>query len=163
MLAAVKGNGSALKYASVELLGDREVVLTAVKDTGWALRFASTALRANREVVLAAVNDTGFALKYASAALQAHPLVLAVNEKNTEGAREYLVQLGKRTADSEQECTMIGDEIVEVERYFPDLHDAAQEASAAVESPWDASTGEWTAAHKRKRAKFESDVFACLQ
>ena len=71
VLAAVQQYGGALKYASEELRADREVVVTAVRQYGDALWYASEALRADREVVLAAVQQDGLALIYASVELQA--------------------------------------------------------------------------------------------
>jgi len=60
VLAAVRKEGSrskdALRYATKELMADREVVLTAVKRHGYALKHASEELKANREVVLDAVS-----------------------------------------------------------------------------------------------------------
>jgi len=47
------------------LRADREVVLAAVRQNGMALRFASAALQADREVVLAAVEQDGSALRHA--------------------------------------------------------------------------------------------------
>ena len=45
MLAAVQQNGFALRCASKELRGDKEVVLAAVQQNGLALRCASKELR----------------------------------------------------------------------------------------------------------------------
>jgi sulfur relay (sulfurtransferase) complex TusBCD TusD component (DsrE family) len=70
VLAAVNQNGHALQYASVELKNDREVVLTAVTQNGNALQFASLELKNDRGVVLAAVTYDGFVLKFASHELQ---------------------------------------------------------------------------------------------
>ena len=71
-LAAVKQYGDALRYASLELQSDREVVLAAVQQYGGALRYASEALRADREVVLATLQQYGcVALTYASEELWA--------------------------------------------------------------------------------------------
>ena len=55
MLAAVKNHGHALRFASAELRGDREIVLAAVKQRGCALLYASAELRGDREIVLVAV------------------------------------------------------------------------------------------------------------
>ena len=59
MLAAVKKNGFALRYASQQLRGDREVVLAAVKQDGDALCHASAELAGDREMELAAVKQNG--------------------------------------------------------------------------------------------------------
>jgi len=57
VLAAVRQNGKALRYASDELRADREIVLAAVRQSCWALEYASKDLRADREIVLAAVQQ----------------------------------------------------------------------------------------------------------
>jgi hypothetical protein len=63
VLVAVARNGQAglgwaklaLRHASAELKGDREVVLAAVAKSGEALYYASAELKGDREVVLAAM------------------------------------------------------------------------------------------------------------
>ena len=45
---------SVRQYASVELRGDRSVVLMAVDQSAWALEFASAELKADRTMVMAA-------------------------------------------------------------------------------------------------------------
>ena len=51
----MKKNGDALKYASDELKGDRDVVLAAVTQNGHALKYASDELKGDKDVVLAAL------------------------------------------------------------------------------------------------------------
>ena len=70
MLAAVSKNGGALKYATEELKGDREIVLAAVSKDASALRFATEELRGDREIVLAAVSKDGRALNCATNGLK---------------------------------------------------------------------------------------------
>ena len=60
----------ALQYASAEMKGDREVVLTAVALAGYALQYASEEVKGDREVVLVAVAQNSRALEHASAALK---------------------------------------------------------------------------------------------
>jgi len=69
VLAAVTQNGRALKYASEELKGDREVVLLAVTQDGFMLYHASEELKRDREVVLAALAQHELALDFVSAEL----------------------------------------------------------------------------------------------
>jgi hypothetical protein len=74
MLASVKQDGTALAYADLELMSDKEIVLTAVgHDRGQrtALQWAAPELQADREVVLAAVKASYCALAYASKELKA--------------------------------------------------------------------------------------------
>jgi len=83
VLAAVKQNGMALKYASANFQADRDFVLAAVKQDGTALVYASAMLRNDRDFVLAAVKQNGMALKYASANFQAdRDFVLAAVKQN---------------------------------------------------------------------------------
>ena len=57
------------------LLADREIVIAAVRGCGEALQFATPALRADREVVMQAVCSCGEAIHYASAVLQRDPSI----------------------------------------------------------------------------------------
>jgi hypothetical protein len=74
VLAAVSKHGKDLVYVSDEFRHDREVVLRAVandeSETGVALRCASIDLRGDREIVLAAVSKHGHSLQYASKELK---------------------------------------------------------------------------------------------
>ena len=54
VLAAVKKDGQALRYAADELKADREIVLAAVKKYGRALNYASDELKKDKEIILAA-------------------------------------------------------------------------------------------------------------
>ena len=47
----------ALKHASQQVRGDREVVRAAVEQDGWALKYASQQLRGDREMVVAALKQ----------------------------------------------------------------------------------------------------------
>ncbi len=61
--------GQLLAYAP-EYRGDREIVLAAVRQDGLALKFANPELRADREIVLVAVRQTRYAVRHADRALQ---------------------------------------------------------------------------------------------
>ena len=50
MLAAVKQNGLALKFAADHLKADREIVLAAVSQFGNAIEYAAESLRTDSEV-----------------------------------------------------------------------------------------------------------------
>ena len=97
VLAAVRQNGHAIEYASVELKTDKEVVLAAVQQTGWALEYASAELQADKEAVLAAVQQNGLVL--ACAELKADKeVVLAAVQQNGWALRYASVE---RKADKE--------------------------------------------------------------
>ena len=51
---AVKNSGPALRYASDDLKGNKDVLLEAVKNWGYALRYASEELKGDKELVLEA-------------------------------------------------------------------------------------------------------------
>ena len=57
-MVAVQSDGLTLRFASVELRDDREIVLTAVAQNSNALEAASEALRDDAAVVLAAANSS---------------------------------------------------------------------------------------------------------
>lgn len=69
VLGAVRKCGYALEYA-LELRGDKEIVLVAVRKCGLALQFASDGLKDDKEVVLRAVEQDGLALVFASTPLK---------------------------------------------------------------------------------------------
>ena len=93
-LDAVKQNGAALRHASQELKGDREVVLEAVKQNGAALRYASEELKRDREVVLEAVKLNGEALQHASQELKRdREVVLEAVKQNGEALRHASEEL----------------------------------------------------------------------
>lgn len=81
VLAAVKADGSVLRYASENLRSDREVVLVAAQTAGLeALRDTSNLeFRSDREIVLTAARNYPDALRLASSELQSDKeLVLSV-------------------------------------------------------------------------------------
>ena len=65
-MTAVASVWHALRLATEELRGDREVVLTATASNGLALRFAAEELRGDREVVMTAMVENGYALHHAT-------------------------------------------------------------------------------------------------
>jgi hypothetical protein len=52
---------------------DKKAVLAAVKRDGWALQFASMELKGDPKIVLAAVKQNDGAIQFASAKLQEDP------------------------------------------------------------------------------------------
>ncbi|CAE7350317.1 fpaA [Symbiodinium sp. CCMP2456] len=93
--AIVSSQGRALKYASVELRADENLVLLATSFFGTAFADAAPELRANRRFVLAAVGSHGAALAHASDALQSDKSFLVEAAKAgsgscLQGARESL-------------------------------------------------------------------------
>ncbi len=89
ILEAVKRNGRALEYASLELKNDKDIVLEAVKQNGRALVFASDDLKINREVFLEAVKQDGRALQFASDVLKADREVVLEAVKQTGWALQF--------------------------------------------------------------------------
>ena len=70
VLAAVKKQGLALKYASDRLKADPRIVETAVRQNGAALAYAPSNFRDDRTTVRAAVQQSGMALEFASPQFQ---------------------------------------------------------------------------------------------
>ena len=92
ILEAVRKNGDALKYASIEGQGDREIVLEAIKTDGAGrspsgmLQYASEGPRKDKEVVLAAVRCNGMELRFASDELRKdREVVLAAVRRSNYG------------------------------------------------------------------------------
>eukprot|EP01043_Picozoa_sp_COSAG02_P031744 COSAG02_NODE_2085_length_9885_cov_9.743946_6_plen_89_part_00 len=75
MLAAVAQNRFALKYATAELKGDREIVLAAMAQDGSALKYATAELRRHR--ALGWIRTTNVALHCAKLRLALEPLGFA--------------------------------------------------------------------------------------
>eukprot|EP00931_Biecheleriopsis_adriatica_P067678 TRINITY_DN41775_c0_g1_i1.p1 TRINITY_DN41775_c0_g1~~TRINITY_DN41775_c0_g1_i1.p1 ORF type:complete len:484 (+),score=108.53 TRINITY_DN41775_c0_g1_i1:44-1495(+) len=71
VLAAVKASqGRALEHASLQLRGDKQVVMIAVSRNGLSLRHATPAMRFDREVVLTAIRECPMALEHAETSLR---------------------------------------------------------------------------------------------
>ena len=68
---AVRQNGLALQFASVELRTDSGIVAEAVGKNGMALKFTGPSVRADRISVFDAVESAGMALRYADDTLKA--------------------------------------------------------------------------------------------
>ena len=70
MLERVSQHGMALRDATEELKGDREIVMEAVSQQGFALQYATDELKGDHEIVMRAVSKDGFALRCASQELK---------------------------------------------------------------------------------------------
>lgn len=64
VLAAVRSNGLAIKYASIELQQNPEIILEAVKSNGAVLEILIGAFRKNRNIAMAAARSNGSVLKF---------------------------------------------------------------------------------------------------
>ena len=144
---------------SYKLKGGREIVLAAVQHDGFALKLASKELKADRGVVLAAVQNHGGALRYASEELKADPFVKALARRDVKFTCEYLKNLGRLRPTVASEFEALADKIVEIAKYFPELEQEAQDASAQVHNPRN-DNGTYSCAHKRDRNEFETE-FNC--
>lgn len=89
VLDIVQKCGMSLQGAQAELRADREVVLAAVRRNGLALRHASEALRADREVVLAALQQDGAALQYAAEEWKSDKSMVLAGVRQRPIARHY--------------------------------------------------------------------------
>jgi hypothetical protein len=61
-----RSGGWVLKYASDELINDKEFILTAVSVDGDAFKYTSDELKNDKEVILAAISNEAWALNYVS-------------------------------------------------------------------------------------------------
>jgi hypothetical protein len=69
-LDAVKANGNILQYVDKTFRKDKEIVLAAVKQNGFALRYA---LVEDKEIALAAVQQNPMAFEWVKEALRSDP------------------------------------------------------------------------------------------
>ncbi|GBR75752.1 hypothetical protein NO2_0395 [Candidatus Termititenax persephonae] len=108
VLAAVQNNGSALKYASETLRGDKELALLAIEKAIGSVGYLdlvsslSPELLDDKEVVLAAVNRNGIVLRYASETLRGdREVVLAAVNKNG-----YALEYASETLRGDREIVL---------------------------------------------------------
>ena len=92
MLNRVAQDPLALRFATEELRGDREVVMTAAAQEPIALFYATEELRGDREVVMTAVTSNGQALKYATEELRGDRGVVMAAVAKDGSALEYATQ-----------------------------------------------------------------------
>lgn len=89
VLAAVKHNGWALRWATESQRADAEIVLEAVKTAGSSLELAAPSLRADRNIVLTAVCQDGRALQYAAQTFRSDEEVVRVAVEQCGQALQY--------------------------------------------------------------------------
>ena len=94
VLAAVKrgtlsGFSLAFWYADASLRRDKEFVLAAVKEDGSALEYAHKKLKRNRKIVLTAIEQDGTALRYAAASLRRDKKIVLTAVKQNGWALQY--------------------------------------------------------------------------
>ena len=70
VISALSQDGDALRYASLELQNNIDVVKIAIENNYRALAYASNSIKNNRELILDAVVKNGTILEYASSELQ---------------------------------------------------------------------------------------------
>ena len=111
----------------------------------------------NFEKMMAAVKRNCMVLQVVSEELYHDPFVKAVADCDVEAARNYVKALGGTRPTEEADRDKVADKIVEVAKYFPELEQEAQDASARFENPLDVK-GDYSRAHKRSRAAFEAEM-----
>jgi len=99
MMMAVKECGTALKYASDKLRGDRALVFEAVHQNGSTLQQASEEVKADKEVVLEAVQRYGAALQWASEELRADQEIVMEAVKKDGISLEYASEKLRRNKE----------------------------------------------------------------
>ena len=70
VMTAVCRDGRLLEYATEERRSDQEMVMKAVSNNGSSLQFATEELRGHREIVMKAVSNNGFSLRFATEELR---------------------------------------------------------------------------------------------
>ena len=81
-MEAVKQEGVALRFASIKLRNDREVVKCAIKQNGSALKYASVKLMNDDSIAALALKQNGLALTYVRSGVRFNPkLVLLLLSK----------------------------------------------------------------------------------
>ena len=70
VMTAVSQNGLALCYATEEMKGDRQVVMTAMSENWGALQYATEEMKGDRQIVMTAASRNGYALHFATAELR---------------------------------------------------------------------------------------------
>ena len=124
VLAAVRQNGRALAWASLELRADKEVVLAAVAEDGRALEWAGPTLRADPDIVLVARTQQGQVLQDASPALQADrdAGVQAAVNSTASGAVDWHRRLRTRSDPGTRGCAGVkGPAVIRNHDDDPDL------------------------------------------
>ena len=91
-MQAVSGNCYALKYATEEMKGDREIVMAAVSKHGHTLQYATEELKGDREIVMAAVSKHGFALVYATEEMKGEREIVMAAVSQDGSALRYATQ-----------------------------------------------------------------------
>ena len=88
-LEYVKKQGYLLRYLSLELKDDYDVVLTALKENSFAIEHASERLKNNKELALLAVKEYGYPLEHVSERLKNDKEVVLAAVKANGRALEY--------------------------------------------------------------------------
>ena len=84
-MKAVSKHGNALEYATVELKGDREIMMKAVSENGFVLEHATTELKGDREIVMKAVSENGWSLRHATEKLRGDADLIEAALANSQG------------------------------------------------------------------------------
>ena len=77
--------GMALRCASREMKGNREVVMAAVSNWGTALQFATEEMKGDHEIVTKAVSQNGYALHFASEEMRGDAAMIEAALANSQG------------------------------------------------------------------------------
>lgn len=78
VLTVVQQCGSALQYAAADMKDDGRIVLAAVQNDGLALKSVSEQMKKNEWVVMAAVQENGLAIQYAAEEMKNNERIILV-------------------------------------------------------------------------------------
>eukprot|EP00326_Haptolina_ericina_P008730 CAMPEP_0181201908 /NCGR_PEP_ID=MMETSP1096-20121128/18552_1 /TAXON_ID=156174 ORGANISM="Chrysochromulina ericina, Strain CCMP281" /NCGR_SAMPLE_ID=MMETSP1096 /ASSEMBLY_ACC=CAM_ASM_000453 /LENGTH=252 /DNA_ID=CAMNT_0023292371 /DNA_START=37 /DNA_END=794 /DNA_ORIENTATION=+ len=89
VVAAVRQDAWAFRFASAEMRGDKDVAKAAVEKDGRSLQYAEEKLQADKTIVMLAVTNYGMALQFASDELQGDRDIVETALKNDPEALKH--------------------------------------------------------------------------
>jgi hypothetical protein len=132
VLLALQKEGAALKFASVELRGDRNIVSLAVHKNPLALKFASCDMQADKDIVMTAITGDGMAIHFCSAIWKFNVPTMLIALKNVQLGRfwDCISHLNERLMPII--CSLMIEEVMAQEEVdFTDKGCATQQQCAA--------------------------------
>ncbi|MGC6404133.1 MAG: DUF4116 domain-containing protein, partial [Candidatus Comchoanobacterales bacterium] len=144
VLAAVKENGNALRYASPDLKNSSDIVLAAVKQAKKALIYAGSTLTQNKQFILEVMKVNGLALKYVVKKLKVDQEIVTAALAQNSLAIKYLPPQFMKDKNFLLKALSQGDRSEKVLKYLnKDLRDDQDIILAAMRGSKFISTFNW--------------------
>jgi hypothetical protein len=150
VLKAVREAGAPLSSIREEFRDDKEIVTAAVQRDGMALQDASPMLQADREVVLAAVMQNSQAIMHADGALRVDPSILEIARSG--GLADSALSSQSQGHDMQPKEALPG----EIEQQAPSS--ASQNAGVGMRSPQTEGIATQDVDQEQNQAKQEYDL-----